>query len=73
MIFNGHCAVAAGTGHPLWVTLFTSMFLHGGWAHILGNMVYLFVFGNHVETLRNEETGVETVKRSDVLQADLTA
>src|SRR5437660_1372872 len=25
------------------------MFLHGGWAHILGNMVYLFVFGNHVE------------------------
>jgi membrane associated rhomboid family serine protease len=25
------------------------MFMHGGWAHILGNMVYLFVFGNHVE------------------------
>jgi membrane associated rhomboid family serine protease len=25
------------------------MSLHGGWAHILGNMLYLFVFGNHVE------------------------
>jgi membrane associated rhomboid family serine protease len=47
--FTGHCAVAAGTASPLWITLFTSMFLHGGWAHILGNMVYLFVFGNHVE------------------------
>src|SRR5437868_9701851 len=47
--FTGHCAVATGTASPLWITLFTSMFLHGGWAHILGNMVYLFVFGNHVE------------------------
>ena len=47
--FTGHCAVAAGTAYPLWITMFTSMFLHGGWAHILGNMVYLFVFGNHVE------------------------
>jgi membrane associated rhomboid family serine protease len=25
------------------------MFLHAGWAHILGNMLFLFVFGNHVE------------------------
>ena len=31
------------------VSALLSMFLHGGWAHILGNMVYLFVFGNHVE------------------------
>lgn len=29
--------------------LITSMFLHGGWAHILGNMLYLWVFGGHVE------------------------
>ena len=46
---DAHCAIAAGTPYPLWITLFTSMFMHGGWAHILGNMVYLFVFGNHVE------------------------
>ena len=29
--------------------LFTSMFLHGGWLHILGNMLYLWIFGNNVE------------------------
>ena len=32
-----------------WVTLLTSMFLHGGWVHILGNMWTLIVFGNNVE------------------------
>lgn len=31
------------------VTLFTSMFLHGGFMHIFGNMLYLFIFGNNVE------------------------
>jgi membrane associated rhomboid family serine protease len=31
------------------VTLFTSMFLHAGWLHLLGNMLYLWVFGNNVE------------------------
>ncbi len=29
--------------------LFTSMFLHGGWMHILGNMWYLWIFGDNVE------------------------
>jgi membrane associated rhomboid family serine protease len=47
--YTGQCAVAAGTPYPLWITLFTSMFLHGGWEHIIGNMIYLWVFGNHVE------------------------
>ncbi len=31
------------------VTPFTSMFLHGGWAHLLGNMLALYVFGDNVE------------------------
>jgi hypothetical protein len=31
------------------ITLFTSMFLHAGWLHLLGNMLYLWVFGNNVE------------------------
>jgi membrane associated rhomboid family serine protease len=32
-----------------WLTPLTSMFLHGGWAHILGNGLYLWIFGNNVE------------------------
>ena len=47
--YTSHCAVYAGTPSPFWLTLFSSMFLHGGWAHILGNMLFLYVFGIHVE------------------------
>ena len=32
-----------------WYTPFTSMFMHGGWAHLLGNLWFLWVFGNNVE------------------------
>lgn len=32
-------------------TLLTSMFLHGGWLHVLGNMLFLWVFGRNVEDL----------------------
>jgi len=32
-----------------WVTIFSSMFLHGGWFHILSNMWVLFIFGDNVE------------------------
>jgi membrane associated rhomboid family serine protease len=32
-------------------SLFTSMFLHGGWLHIIGNMVFLYIFGDNVETI----------------------
>lgn len=31
------------------LTLFTSMFLHGGWTHLIGNMLYLGIFGDNVE------------------------
>jgi membrane associated rhomboid family serine protease len=31
------------------VTLFTSMFMHAGWLHLGGNMLYLWIFGNNVE------------------------
>lgn len=37
------------TLRPFWLTIFTSMFMHGGLMHILGNMVYLIVFGNNIE------------------------
>jgi len=36
------------SGRHLW-TLFTSMFLHGGFFHIIGNMLYLWIFGDNVE------------------------
>jgi membrane associated rhomboid family serine protease len=34
---------------PPEVSLLTSMFLHGGWMHVIGNMLYLWIFGNNVE------------------------
>ncbi|KPK40808.1 MAG: hypothetical protein AMJ69_00960 [Gammaproteobacteria bacterium SG8_47] len=34
---------------PAELSVLTSMFLHGGWGHLLGNMLYLWIFGNNVE------------------------
>ncbi len=34
---------------PFWVTLFTSMFMHGGILHLGGNMLFLWIFGNNIE------------------------
>ena len=34
---------------PIWLTIFSSMFVHGGFAHLGGNMLYLWIFGNNVE------------------------
>ncbi|HKP87815.1 MAG TPA: rhomboid family intramembrane serine protease [Blastocatellia bacterium] len=35
----------------VYVTLLTSMFMHGGWAHLLGNMLFLWVFGDNLENV----------------------
>jgi len=32
-----------------WITVLTAMFLHAGWLHVGGNMLYLWIFGNNVE------------------------
>jgi len=40
------CVVDANADH---ITVFTHMFLHGGWLHLLGNMWFLWIFGNNVE------------------------
>jgi membrane associated rhomboid family serine protease len=32
-----------------WHTLFSSMFMHGGWGHIIGNILFLWVFGDNIE------------------------
>ncbi len=37
------------TGEPHLWTVVTSMFMHGGWLHIIGNMWFLWVFGNNIE------------------------
>ncbi len=41
--------VYEGGPPTVWLTLFTSMFLHGGWMHLIGNMVFLWVFGDNIE------------------------
>lgn len=43
-LLQGHIP---GTGG--YVTVFTSMFLHGGWLHLIGNMLYFWIFGNNIE------------------------
>ena len=37
------------TAIPVWLTLITSMFMHGGLAHLGGNMLYLWIFGDNLE------------------------
>jgi membrane associated rhomboid family serine protease len=47
-IVHFHSPEAAG-GFPPLLTLFTSLFLHGSFLHIAGNMLYLWIFGNNIE------------------------
>jgi membrane associated rhomboid family serine protease len=41
-------SVCAGQPHPV-LTIFSAMFVHGGWLHIIGNMLFLWIFGDNVE------------------------
>jgi len=41
--------VASAPAKPVYLSLLTSLFLHEGWLHILGNMLFLWIFGNNVE------------------------
>ena len=43
------CPDSSATGQGWLVTAFTSMFMHGSWIHIGGNMLFLWIFGNNVE------------------------
>jgi len=36
-------------GNPNWLSVITSMFMHGGWLHLIGNMWFLWIFGDNVE------------------------
>lgn len=45
----GRCEPFPEATFPIWLTLFTSMFLHGGPLHLASNMWYLWIFGDNVE------------------------
>jgi len=46
-LWSGNLAHSAALFPPL--SLLTSMFMHGGWLHLIGNMLYLWIFGNNIE------------------------
>jgi membrane associated rhomboid family serine protease len=47
---DGPCIdLATHASLPWWQNTFTSMFMHGSWEHIIGNMLFLWIFGNNVE------------------------
>ena len=47
---DGQVNIPQQPGPPIiWITLLSSMFMHGGVGHIMGNMLYLYIFGNNVE------------------------
>jgi membrane associated rhomboid family serine protease len=49
VIFGSDGASDEPTWVAPWATVFTSMFLHGSLAHLFGNMLFLWVFGNNIE------------------------
>lgn len=49
-VLFGHAALPPeAMAIPVFSTVLTSMFLHGSWMHLIGNMLYLWVFGNNIE------------------------
>ena len=50
VILSGEAHLTGGLeAIPAWLTLITYQFLHGGWAHLGGNLLYLWVFGDNIE------------------------
>ncbi len=47
--FNFTLFLKGVTDYPYFLNIITSMFIHGGWAHIIGNMWFLLIFGDNVE------------------------
>ena len=42
-------SLGSQSSEAVWITLFSSQFLHGSWIHLGGNMLYLWIFGNNIE------------------------
>lgn len=49
LTFDPSALAASPTSSAVWLSIFTSMFLHAGWVHLGGNMLYLGIFGNNIE------------------------
>lgn len=47
--FDASLLAASPLSPTVWGTVFTSMFIHAGWVHVGGNMLYLAIFGNNIE------------------------
>lgn len=48
-LLGGGGPAAGSAAVPAPLTVFTSMFLHGGWLHLIGNLLYLWIFADNVE------------------------
>lgn len=48
-VLTGVHEAPPGALHPYILTTLSSMFMHGSWSHILGNMLFLWIFGNNIE------------------------
>jgi membrane associated rhomboid family serine protease len=53
---EGQCSGFAAGHLPWYEATFSSMFMHASWAHILGNMLFLWIFGNNVEDAMGKVT-----------------
>ncbi len=49
VLFGTETLPPAVAAIPAELSVITSMFLHGGWMHLIGNMLYLWIFGNNIE------------------------
>lgn len=70
-VIFGHASLPdeARVAFPATLTLITSMFLHGGWMHLLGNMLYLWIFGNNIEDVMGHAKFVIFYVLSGILAA----
>ncbi len=57
-LVNGPTFIARWSYNPLeiisgrnWITILTAMFIHGGWLHIIGNMIFFWAFGPEIEDI----------------------
>ena len=46
---NRECGLEPNPEKSVWFSIVSAMFLHAGWAHLLGNMLFLWIFGDNVE------------------------
>ncbi|MDF0649970.1 MAG: rhomboid family intramembrane serine protease [Nitrospira sp.] len=69
IVFNQASLPEEAVAIPAALTLVTSMFLHGSWMHLLGNMLYLWIFGNNIEDVMGHTKFVLFYVLSGILAA----